>query len=118
MSKFSKIISLMLALTLVFGFAACKGGSGGSNTATLNAIAQVLSGAIKVGGDSRLTLRLTKGSSFTGSIDGSDASGSHHHTALLDTFCDTMKERRLTSAGLPCKEDRHICRGNILFCKF
>ena len=53
------------------------GWSGGSNTATLNAIAQVLSGAIKVGGDSRLTLSLTEGSSFTGSIDGSivNASG-------------------------------------------
>ena len=53
------------------------GWSGGSNTATLNAIAQVLSGAIKVGGDSRLTLNLTEGSSFTGSIDGSivNASG-------------------------------------------
>ena len=53
------------------------GWSGGSNTATLNAIAQVLSGAIKVGSDSRLTLSLTEGSSFTGSIDGSivNASG-------------------------------------------
>ena len=47
------------------------GWSGGSNTATLNAIAQVLSGAIKVGSDSTLTLNLTEGSSFTGSIDGS-----------------------------------------------
>ena len=47
------------------------GWSGGSNTATLNAFAQVLSGAIKVGSDSTLTLNLTEGSSFTGSIDGS-----------------------------------------------
>ena len=53
------------------------GWSGGSNTAAMNAIAQVLSGAIKVGSDSRLTLSLTEGSSFTGSIDGSivNASG-------------------------------------------
>ena len=53
------------------------GWSGGSNTATLNAIAQVLSGAIKVGSDSRLTLSLTEGSTFTGSIDGTitNASG-------------------------------------------
>ena len=46
------------------------GWSGDSNVATLNAIAQVLSGAIKVGSDSKLTLNLTEGSSFTGSIDG------------------------------------------------
>ena len=47
------------------------GWSGGSNAATLRAIAQQLSGAIKVGSDSRLTLELTNGSSFEGSIDGS-----------------------------------------------
>ncbi len=53
------------------------GWSGGGNTATLHAIAQTLSGAIKVGSDSKLTLDLTEGSSFTGSIDGSivNASG-------------------------------------------
>ena len=53
------------------------GWSGGSNTATLNAIAQALSGAIKVGSDSTLTLNLTEGSGFTGSIDGNivNASG-------------------------------------------
>ena len=47
------------------------GWSGGGNTATIHAIAQTLSGAIKVGSDSKLTLDLTEGSSFTGSIDGS-----------------------------------------------
>ena len=46
------------------------GWSGGSNTAELKAIAQALSGAIKVGSDSSLTLELTEGSSFRGSIDG------------------------------------------------
>ena len=46
------------------------GWSGGSNTATLNAIAQDLTGMIKVGSDSTLTLNLTEGSSFTGSVDG------------------------------------------------
>ena len=53
------------------------GWSGGSNTATLNAAAQVLTGAIKVGSDSELTLSLTEESSFAGSIDGSivNASG-------------------------------------------
>ena len=53
------------------------GWSGGSNIATLKAIAQKLAGAIKVGSDSALTLMLTDGSSFEGSIDGSitNASG-------------------------------------------
>ena len=53
------------------------GWSGGSNVATLKAIAQKLAGAIKVGSDSALTLMLTDGSSFKGSIDGSivNASG-------------------------------------------
>ena len=47
------------------------GWSGGSNIATLKAVAQQLSGAIKVGSDSNLTLELTNGSSFEGCIDGS-----------------------------------------------
>ncbi len=47
------------------------GWSGGSNVATLKAIAQQLAGAIKVGSDSSLTLELTDGSSFEGSVDGS-----------------------------------------------
>ncbi len=53
------------------------GWSGGSNIATLKATAQNLSGAIKVGSDSSLTLELADGSAFEGSIDGSitNASG-------------------------------------------
>ena len=47
------------------------GWSGGSNAATLKAIAQKLTGAIKVGSDSALTLELTDGSAFEGCIDGS-----------------------------------------------
>ena len=47
------------------------GWSGGSNIATLKAIAQELVGAIQVGSDSSLTLELTGGSSFEGSVDGS-----------------------------------------------
>ena len=47
------------------------GWSGGSNIATLKAIAQELVGAIQVGSDSSLTLELTEGSSFEGSVDGS-----------------------------------------------
>ena len=46
------------------------GWSGGSNIATLKAVAQKLVGAIKVGSDSSLTLELTDGSTFEGSIDG------------------------------------------------
>ena len=53
------------------------GWSGGSNIATLKAIAQRLIGAIKVGSDSTLTLELTDSSSFEGYIDGkiTNASG-------------------------------------------
>ena len=53
------------------------GWSGGSNIATLKAIAQKLVGAILVGSDSSLTLELTDGSSFEGYIDGNitNASG-------------------------------------------
>ena len=47
------------------------GWSGGSNEATLNAFAQELSGAVKVGSNSTLTLNLANGSTFEGSIDGS-----------------------------------------------
>ena len=47
------------------------GWSGGSNEATLNASAQELSGAVKVGSNSTLTLNLANGSTFEGSIDGS-----------------------------------------------
>ena len=46
------------------------GWSGGSNIAALKAVAQKLGGAIKVGSDSSLTLELTAGSTFEGSIDG------------------------------------------------
>ena len=53
------------------------GWSGGSNTAVLNASAQKLSGAIKVGDNSTLTLNLTNGSTFEGYVDGkiTNASG-------------------------------------------
>ena len=47
------------------------GWSGGSNIAECKAIAQRLVGAIKVGSDSSLTLELTNGSAYEGSIDGS-----------------------------------------------
>ena len=46
------------------------GWSGGGNEATLNASGQKLSGAVKVGSDSTLTLNLTDGSAFEGCVDG------------------------------------------------
>ena len=53
------------------------GWSGGSNTATLNASGQQLSGAVLVGSNSTLTLNLTENSSFEGYVDGkiTNASG-------------------------------------------
>ena len=53
------------------------GWSGAGNVATFKAIAQELFGKILVGSDSVLTLELTGGSSFTGSVDGkiTNASG-------------------------------------------
>ena len=46
------------------------GWNGDVNNATLNASAQTLEGTILVGSDSELTLNLTDGSEFTGTIDG------------------------------------------------
>ena len=60
------------------------GWSGGSNTATLNASKQTLSGAILVGSNSELTLKLSDGSSFTGYINGkiTNASGTSVSTEV------------------------------------
>ena len=46
------------------------GWTGDTNKATLNASSQALEGTILVGSDSELTLNLTNGSSFKGTIDG------------------------------------------------
>lgn len=46
------------------------GWSGASNIAELNASNQTLEGAVKVGSNSELTMKLSEGSSFTGYIDG------------------------------------------------
>ncbi len=46
------------------------GWSGADNIATLNAVNQTLEGTILVGSNSTLTLNLTEGSDFTGSISG------------------------------------------------
>ena len=60
------------------------GWSGGSNIATLNASKQTLSGAILVGSNSTLTLKLSDGSTFTGYINGkiTNASGSSVSTSV------------------------------------
>ncbi len=52
------------------------GWSGASNVATLNASGQELSGSILVGDNSTLTIDLTDGSEFTGSITGTIANAS------------------------------------------
>ena len=54
------------------------GWSGASNIATLNASNQTLDGDMLVGSDSTLTLKLTDGSTFTGTVSGNitNASGS------------------------------------------
>lgn len=52
-------------------FSVCADGwNGDTNTATVNASNQTLEGTILVGSDSKLTLNLTDGSSFTGLIGG------------------------------------------------
>ena len=60
------------------------GWSGGSNIATLNASNQTLSGAILVGSNSTLTMKLSDGSFFTGYIDGkiTNASGTSVSTEV------------------------------------
>ena len=77
------------------------GWSGGSNTATLNASAQQLSGIIKVGSDSALTLNLTEDSSFEGSVDGviSNASGTSVSTeaGTVDVTLDDTSTWSLTA---------------------
>ncbi len=77
------------------------GWSGGSNIATLNAIKQVLKGVIKVGSDSTLTLNLTDGSTFEGSIDGSitNASGTTVSTDVgtVSVTLDSTSTWTLTS---------------------
>jgi|GEM_PF-1100908 len=51
------------------------GWSGGSNIATLNADSQTLNGTILVGSDSTLTMNLSGGSVFTGTISGNIVNG-------------------------------------------
>ena len=60
------------------------GWSGGSNIATLNASNQTLDGAILVGSNSTLTLKLSDSSTFTGYINGkiSNASGNSVSTEV------------------------------------
>ncbi len=51
------------------------GWSGGSNIATLNADSQTLNGTILVGSDSTLTINLSGGSVFTGTVSGNIVNG-------------------------------------------
>ena len=76
------------------------GWSGGSNIAAVKAISQKLSGAIKVGSDSSLTLELTEGSSFEGCIDGSISNASGEtvsaETGAVTVTLDSMSTWTLT----------------------
>ncbi len=60
------------------------GWSGGSNTATLNASKQTLNGAVLVGSNSTLAMKLSDSSTFTGYIDGkiTNASGTSVSTKV------------------------------------
>ena len=64
------------------------GWDGDSNIATLNADSQVLEGMILVGSDSKLTLNLTDGSSFTGTFSGTieNAKGDIISTSLGEVY--------------------------------
>ena len=77
------------------------GWNGGSNIATLNADGQELTGIIKVGDDSQLTLNLTNGSTFKGSIDGSitNAKGTTVSTEVgtVDVKLDSTSTWELTA---------------------
>ncbi len=76
------------------------GWSGGGNTAVLNATKQTLSGAILVGSNSKLTLNLSGGSSFTGYVGGkiTNASGEtvSTETGTVDVTLDASSTWTLT----------------------
>ncbi len=77
------------------------GWSGADNNAVLNADAQALSGTILVGSDSFLTLNLTNGSSFEGSIGGeiTDSKGNTVSTEVgtVDVTLDESSTWTLTA---------------------
>ena len=76
------------------------GWSGGGNTATLNAAKQTLTGAVLVGDNSKLTLNLTDGSTFTGYVSGkiTNASGETVSTeaGTVDVTLDSTSTWTLT----------------------
>ena len=70
----SSLAAFAAVIAIVVGISVIPHGkmesSGGSNKAVLNASAQKLSGAVLVGSNSELTLKLSDGSSFEGYVDG------------------------------------------------
>ena len=85
------------------------GWSGGSNIATLKAIAQKLVGAIKVGNDSSLTLELTDGSAFEGSIDGSIVNAKGE---TVSTECGTVSVTLDASSTWTLTGDSYVTEFN------
>ncbi len=77
------------------------GWSGADNTATLKADAQVLSGTVLVGSNSTLTLELTNGSSFEGTVSGSitDSKGNEvsSEVGTVDVTLDETSTWTLTA---------------------
>ena len=77
------------------------GWSGGSNIATLKASSQKLTGAIKVGSDSSLTLEISDNSTFDGYIDGkiTNAEGSSVSTDVGKVFVTLDSSSTWTLTG-------------------
>ena len=92
------------------------GWSGGSNIATMNASAQKLSGAIKVGSNSTLTLSLTDGSSFEGTIDGkiTNASGTTVSTEVGTVSVTLDSSSTWTLTGDSCVTEFNGDASNVI----
>jgi hypothetical protein len=99
------------------------GWSGAGNIATLNADGQELSGIIKVGSDSELTLHLTNSSTFKGSIDGSitNAKGTSVSTEVgtVNVKLDSTSKWTLTAdtyiTSFDCDVSNIITNGYTLY---
>jgi len=68
------------------------GWSGGSNIATLDATSQKLSGLVKVGNDSTLTMNLSSNSNFEGTIDGNISEDDKETWLDVETFKELHKD--------------------------
>ncbi len=99
------------------------GWSGGSNIATLDATSQKLSGLVKVGNDSTLTMNLSSNSNFEGTIDGniSNASGIRVSTEVgnVSVTLDDTSTWTLTAdsyvTSFHCNAQNIISNGHTLY---